>query len=541
MAQYANEQDKIADGLLTKWMDIARDHVDDIGCWRDHDDKYYNRGGWPDPPYDLLGHTQFLTGWIAVNAPQLDPAILQKVYSAIALWYADTSADRLPPQSVLETRIDQAAILLNAARTVIHARLVSTEPSSGTGPGTTNPSSARQVWRTIEDNIDPIIAALKHFWESPVPNVHDLRRWDTRPSAIFSQAVTVYSSAPRCFAAGLAEVLRRRLVALRLSDTAKDLGERLERFRTHLREWEDEGLWDFEIGTGRLGEGCYERRNDLDDEAMELAGYLRQIAGMIRPLEQGATGLDSPPAADAEADEERPPMAQNTIKSDRYIFEKGDGTWKLAFSDWSNVVPHRVGFAYIHHLIRERQGGNEKEIHVNALVAAVNPRDTTRRACTMDSGGSNTLGTVSMDAALAGGGVSAAHGEPHNARLDDQGEEFLKKTLSDIDAKLRNIDAKLQDVTLDPAILLGLQEEQRKLQIERDGIRKELKDAGAFIGRKRKFKDPGTEKNRKNVSGVVDIAYQLIENTALHKHLKAHLKRGTTWIYDPPSLPPWSL
>ncbi len=198
MPWYANEQDELADGMLAEWMGIAHDHVDDIGVWRDHDDKYYNRGGWPDPPDRLLGHTQFLTGWITVNAPQLNPAILEHVYAPISLWYADQSAEHLPPQSVLETRLDRASILVNAARAVIHNRLVDTSTVAAQSSERSDKCMTKQQFsaKELQQYLAAIIVSRDLMWRGIDHHPPDSEERYKIHNQIFPRHIPDYAKRP---------------------------------------------------------------------------------------------------------------------------------------------------------------------------------------------------------------------------------------------------------------------------------------------------------------------------------------------------------
>ena len=134
MPTFATDHDSTTQHTIEKWKIAAREEVEMIGAWRDADadkladywtDGYTFRGGGPPKmPNMFYVYTTCLVGEIVARYPKLDPAPLQDVYAAIAAWYADHSAARIPPQPVLFATLERAMMTLQAIEYDIQSRVV---------------------------------------------------------------------------------------------------------------------------------------------------------------------------------------------------------------------------------------------------------------------------------------------------------------------------------------------------------------------------------------------------------------------------------
>jgi len=134
MPTFATDHDSTTQHTIEKWKIAAREEVEMIGAWRDADadkladywtDGYTFRGGGPPKmPNMFYTNTTCLVGEIVARYPKLDPAPLQDVYAAIAAWYADHSAARIPPQPVLFATLERAMMTLQAIEYDIQSRVV---------------------------------------------------------------------------------------------------------------------------------------------------------------------------------------------------------------------------------------------------------------------------------------------------------------------------------------------------------------------------------------------------------------------------------
>lgn len=134
MPTFATDHDSTTQHTIEKWKIAAREEVEMIGAWRDADadnlahywtDGYTFRGGGPpEIPNMFYTNTTCLVGEIVARYPKLDPAPLQDVYAAIAAWYADHSAARIPPQPVLFATLERAMMTLQAIEHDIQSRVV---------------------------------------------------------------------------------------------------------------------------------------------------------------------------------------------------------------------------------------------------------------------------------------------------------------------------------------------------------------------------------------------------------------------------------
>jgi DNA-binding MarR family transcriptional regulator len=112
-------------------MDIARDEVDDIGSWRDAtaDRDKYSTGdprawGKMPPGWKFHSETVNVAAWLTACYPKLDPSPLFDISKAVEAWYQDHNANRISPQPVLLSKLDDAANVLRAVRDGIQLKSI---------------------------------------------------------------------------------------------------------------------------------------------------------------------------------------------------------------------------------------------------------------------------------------------------------------------------------------------------------------------------------------------------------------------------------
>lgn len=133
MSYFASLQDQRTQTAIEDWKATANVQVDEIGGWRDADtdklSRYWADGctiprtGPPRMPNGFYGQTAFIMGQIANRYRNLDPSPLQAIYGAVAAWYEDRAADRIPPQASLYATLEQAMLVLNAIECDIASRM----------------------------------------------------------------------------------------------------------------------------------------------------------------------------------------------------------------------------------------------------------------------------------------------------------------------------------------------------------------------------------------------------------------------------------
>lgn len=133
MSYFASLQDQRTQTAIEDWKATANDQVDEIGGWRDADtdklSRYWADGctiprtGPPRMPNGFYWQTAFIMGQIANRYRNLDPSPLQAIYGAVAAWYEDRAADRIPPQASLCAMLEQAMLVLNAIECDIASRI----------------------------------------------------------------------------------------------------------------------------------------------------------------------------------------------------------------------------------------------------------------------------------------------------------------------------------------------------------------------------------------------------------------------------------
>lgn len=130
MPWFASSDDKVASISIDRWIQVARDEVEDIRDWRDAIDEREDHGPeWEQLVGPLEQDTLYLGGWLAANFPHLNPNALQAVFKAIEAWYdVDRRRDHVPPQSELDSLLQDAVFQLRTADAVVLARCTETNP-----------------------------------------------------------------------------------------------------------------------------------------------------------------------------------------------------------------------------------------------------------------------------------------------------------------------------------------------------------------------------------------------------------------------------
>jgi len=163
MPTFATDHDSTTQHTIEKWKIAAREEVEMIGAWRDADadnlahywtDGYTFRGGGPPKmPNMFYVYTTCLVGEIVARYPKLDPAPLQDVYAAIAAWYADHSAARIPPQPVLFATLERAMMTLQAIEHDIQSRVVYENQGKVNSRGLESAPINYQLYQSGQDGI----------------------------------------------------------------------------------------------------------------------------------------------------------------------------------------------------------------------------------------------------------------------------------------------------------------------------------------------------------------------------------------------------
>jgi hypothetical protein len=97
---------------IDRWKQTAASEIDNIGAWRDIEDKIYYIG-WEKIPNGFFTDTACILSHIANRYPKLDPDPIQKVYAAVYRWYETRSAENIPPQIDLVLTGDLAVQVIN--------------------------------------------------------------------------------------------------------------------------------------------------------------------------------------------------------------------------------------------------------------------------------------------------------------------------------------------------------------------------------------------------------------------------------------------
>ncbi len=172
---------------------------------------------------------------------------------------------------------------------------------------------AKKPWHPCDDGIDPIVKAIIHVLQDPVPN-----RWEqlhyhaSRPSSELDSVLI----APATGRLRAGSRLGTLLTTLRLGgygEIAREVDDRLKALLTHIREWENAEWHRAEWEETRH---CFGPDFELRLEGAELVEFLRQIAAWIRSkLSQKAGNADQQADADATAEPDLTPAVRKAYQS----------------------------------------------------------------------------------------------------------------------------------------------------------------------------------------------------------------------------------
>jgi len=140
MPWFANQEDDLTQRLCERWIETARDEVDDIGGWRDppvedicgfadEDNEALAYRDWPKSPDRFFSDTSYLVGWIARRFPKVDPTPLLEVHGAVSAWHEDRTAERIPEQRVLFATLERAVLAIHVVQQDIESRMLREEPT----------------------------------------------------------------------------------------------------------------------------------------------------------------------------------------------------------------------------------------------------------------------------------------------------------------------------------------------------------------------------------------------------------------------------
>ncbi|MCH7721065.1 MAG: helix-turn-helix domain-containing protein [Planctomycetes bacterium] len=134
MPTYALSEDSWLSRAIEDWRITAPEEVDTIGGWRDASPIKREEVYWsgmastpfarPEAPKHFWGDTGSLVGQVTARHPKLDPTPLQDIYEAVAAWYADHDASRIPPQPVLFATLERAITVVNAIEHGLRTQLL---------------------------------------------------------------------------------------------------------------------------------------------------------------------------------------------------------------------------------------------------------------------------------------------------------------------------------------------------------------------------------------------------------------------------------
>ena len=135
MTQYEDPEDELTKRAAVRWFNTARNEVYFIWDERDAVEPRIEppRGfrGCEPLPRNWRSDTTRLVNWITARLRPLDPKPIQTLYEAIRHWRTDRNASRVPPNSVLESLLDDAFVVLSAVEADIDTRRIAEEERLG--------------------------------------------------------------------------------------------------------------------------------------------------------------------------------------------------------------------------------------------------------------------------------------------------------------------------------------------------------------------------------------------------------------------------